>query len=719
MFDRGAAAPDTADDEGFESADEGRSDHQPSNFIRPDSRSNSFSDVSLASEVRSSSPVRPLSRLSRQSLAEHHAATNGHSPAVAQAIPSWSRDMEQYQQQNAAGSLEESIPEMLRIKDLDSGKEYNLDKRYTIRDLNTGQLYVLDGDDGAMSPGDPTSPASGRVTDIIQGRQLSLDEFEQVLGLNAVLEAARQRRRGLSASTGALSEASDGTAAPAAVTVSEQTDQISIKPAGKQKSSNWLKHRLFNMSKGSLKNMEEEESDATSRASSAADLQGSPDHASRIEGGAGVSTSGRMGMPTKVMLHKKGSKQYMNLAVVQELYAHTGVIWCMKFSKNGKYVATAGQDGVIRVWEVIAQRGQPETQNSDNDEPGSVCGLGTSNGIHANGNQSNGGAGLFGQQPDTSTMYEGYSSNCPVLKAQPYRVYQGHKQDVLELCWSKSQFVLSASMDKTVKLWHISMDECLRTFKHTDFVTALDFHPADDKLFLSGSIDGKVRMWNIPDQRVVDWADVHEMVTAVNFSPDGAKAIVGTMKGKCRFYLCANFKLEYETQIDVKNKRSGQKTGKKITGMQFLASDTSKLLITSNDSRIRLYDGLRLQCKYKGHSNRNTQIRASFSADGSSIICGSDDGHVYIWSKDSTSSSSQTASKKEKEKDKSSSYECFHAHDDIITVAVFAPDTAHRMMDGENTALSVASSSFGQVILTAGYSGEIKVFENLAVPAAS
>ena len=56
-------------------------------------------------------------------------------------------------------------------------------------------------------------------------------------------------------------------------------------------------------------------------------------------------------------------------------------------------------------------------------------------------------------------------------------------------------------------------------------------------------------MWNIPDQRVVDWADVHEMVTAVNFSPDGAKATVGTMKGKCRFYLCANFKLEYETQI--------------------------------------------------------------------------------------------------------------------------------------------------------------------------
>ena len=43
---------------------------------------------------------------------------------------------------------------------------------------------------------------------------------------------------------------------------------------------------------------------------------------------------------------------------------------------------------------------------------------------------------------------------------------------------------------------------------------------------------------------------------------------------------------------DVKNKRSGdKKSGKKITGMQFLGSDNTKLLITSNDSRIRLYDG--------------------------------------------------------------------------------------------------------------------------------
>ena len=54
--------------------------------------------------------------------------------------------------------------------------------------------------------------------------------------------------------------------------------------------------------------------------------------------------------------------------------------------------------------------------------------------------------------------------------------------------------------------------------------------------------------------------------------------------------------------------------------------------------------GLRLQCKYKGHSNRNTQIRASFSEDGNSIVCGSDDGYVYVWNREITAS--QAASKK-------------------------------------------------------------------------
>ena len=80
-----------------------------------------------------------------------------------------------------------------------------------------------------------------------------------------LLQAARQRRRSLAMSNG---DQSNGTGSTSAAIADQQAG--ASKPATKK---NWLKHRLFNMSKGSLKNLEEDESDATSRASSAADLQ--------------------------------------------------------------------------------------------------------------------------------------------------------------------------------------------------------------------------------------------------------------------------------------------------------------------------------------------------------------------------------------------------------------------------------------------------------------
>ena len=58
-----------------------------------------------------------------------------------------------------------------------------------------------------------------------------------------------------------------------------------------------------------------------------------------------------------------------------------------------------------------------------------------------------------------------WDTECPVLQHAPHRTYVGHTADVLDLAWSKSQFLLTASMDKTVRLWHISMEDCLRVFK--------------------------------------------------------------------------------------------------------------------------------------------------------------------------------------------------------------------------------------------------------------
>ena len=65
--------------------------------------------------------------------------------------------------------------------------------------------------------------------------------------------------------------------------------------------------------------------------------------------------------------------------------------------------------------------------------------------------------------------------------------------------------------------------------------------------------------------------------------------------------------------INVRSTRGRNSKGSKITGIEVLNNDENKILITSNDSRIRLYDlrDLSLVCKYRGFSNSTVHIKAS------------------------------------------------------------------------------------------------------------
>ena len=43
-----------------------------------------------------------------------------------------------------------------------------------------------------------------------------------------------------------------------------------------------------------------------------------------------------------------------------------------------------------------------------------------------------------------------------VFMERPFCQYSGHTSDLLDVSWSKNYFILTSSMDKTVRLWHIS-----------------------------------------------------------------------------------------------------------------------------------------------------------------------------------------------------------------------------------------------------------------------
>jgi len=144
-------------------------------------------------------------------------------------------------------------------------------------------------------------------------------------------------------------------------------------------------------------------------------------------------------------------------------------------------------------------------------------------------------------------------------------------------------------------------------------------------------LDGKLRLWNIPDKKVALWNEVerspNNLITSANFCQNGKFAVVGTYDGRCIFYHTEQ--LKYHTQINIRKKRL---TGRKITGIEPMTGE-DKILVTSNDSRIRVFDlrDLSLSCKYKGFSSSSSQIKATVSHDNKYIVCGSENQYVYIW----------------------------------------------------------------------------------------
>ena len=110
---------------------------------------------------------------------------------------------------------------------------------------------------------------------------------------------------------------------------------------------------------------------------------------------------------------------------------------------------------------------------------------------------------------------------------------------------------------------------------------------------------------------------------------------MGTYDGRVIFF--STDQLKYHTTIHVQSSRSKNGRGRKVTGIEPMPSE-DRILITSNDSRIRLYDlrDLSMVCKYKGYTNLASQIKACFSPDGRYICAGSENQCVFLWSTNHT-----------------------------------------------------------------------------------
>lgn len=104
------------------------------------------------------------------------------------------------------------------------------------------------------------------------------------------------------------------------------------------------------------------------------------------------------------------------------------------------------------------------------------------------------------------------------------RRFEGHIEQINSAFISNnSKYILSASLDKTVRIWDVESGSARILEGHTDYVLYAVFSP-DEKIIASASKDCTIRLWDVKTGALIHVLEGHtKRVKSVAFSPTGER----------------------------------------------------------------------------------------------------------------------------------------------------------------------------------------------------
>ena len=272
------------------------------------------------------------------------------------------------------------------------------------------------------------------------------------------------------------------------------------------------------------------------------------------------------------------------------------------FSQEGQWLATAGKNGFVQLWEV--KTGQKVMDFIG--DPNSVISLTFS----LNSNY------LF--TGDT----KGIISQWDVNTGKKMRAFSGHQKAIHSLVSLKGNRILSASSDGTIKLWNYNSGALIRTFIGKDSggaVFSIAVNSNDSKV-AGGYNDGKIRVWDIASGQISSTLLCGDSsVYAVDISSNNILS-AGFANGEVQLWNLATSK---------KNMTEKRHDGA-IRALTI--SHDNVFLVTAGDDkviRVSLLEGKKV-CDLTGHDETINAI--CFSRDDDFLLTAGSDKTTRVWS---------------------------------------------------------------------------------------
>lgn len=336
----------------------------------------------------------------------------------------------------------------------------------------------------------------------------------------------------------------------------------------------------------------------------------------------------------------------------------TAEVRAVAFSSDGLFIATAGTDGLVNIWDALSD-GEPILRFDVPDEPELNALAFSSDGrrLLSGGTTADSAVLRIWDVIDSSIVrdYRGHSTR-PVISLfqedafaisggqiltsnntienvlrvwdlASGRVIQeltGHTGNINAIAVSSDhRRALSASVDRSVRVWNLDSGLGELVGQHNNAVTAVVWMP-DDRTALSAGRDGQILMWDTQNLtrigRFIPPDGTNPVIQAMTLSADGTTLYTAGAERRVRVWDIASGVQRFTIEIEDR-------------GVQALAihPDGGQVLVGTSGGRLVVYsttDGSVIN-RFAGHPQSIQSV--AFSPDGSTVLSTSFDGTLRVW----------------------------------------------------------------------------------------